>query len=80
MCSGFNEAAGNTPRKTAVVRLHDTGSGQHASMRPRGIPRGKPAVLRWIGVALDASMRPRGIPRGKRDEGITTAVEHDGLQ
>ena len=110
----FNEAAGNTPRKTLeespMPRLR-----QAASMRPRGIPRGKRKGGRWkiapnirfneaagntprktrprlptrstptrcfneaagntprktsnnawrSAVRLSASMRPRGIPRGK---------------
>ena len=38
--SRFNEAAGNTPRKTNTGRLV-VQYVQPASMRPRGIPRGK---------------------------------------
>ena len=37
----FNEAAGNTPRKTSP-NSNENGSTFSASMRPRGIPRGKP--------------------------------------
>ena len=43
--SCFNEAAGNTPRKTpgraAILAVLESGGRSSASMRPRGIPRGK---------------------------------------
>ena len=62
--SRFNEAAGNTPRKTAR-RLVFVPQHRLASMRPRGIPRGKQPLPRSLARASVASMRPRGIPRGK---------------
>ena len=48
-------------------RIANRDSCGRASMRPRGIPLGKPVLLdqRRDGVVA-ASMRPRGIPRGKR--------------
>ena len=63
----FNEAAGNTPRKTRrwsgrFSRCRPS----RASMRPRGIPRGKRSGCpRSQHGPPGASMRPRGIPRGK---------------
>ena len=60
----FNEAAGNTPRKTRGT-VHHAIHHSSASMRPRGIPRGKLMDRRWDRRLQLASMRPRGIPRGK---------------
>ena len=62
----FNEAAGNTPRKT-VELVVVVGVQLDASMRPRGIPRGKLRGEGVVGGGGGASMRPRGIPRGKHD-------------
>ena len=70
----FNEAAGNTPRKTRRASAcrrgeYPAGNAGRASMRPRGIPRGKlpgRASASTGAGRIAASMRPRGIPRGKR--------------
>ena len=64
---GFNEAAGRTPRMPARAHGRPPGRGAHASMRPRGVPRGcRRGERRRNAGRHRASMRPRGVPRGCR--------------
>ena len=68
---GFNEAAGNTPRKTARRSTRALEPAPLASMRPRGIPRGKPPALgadqgRRVGFNEAAGNTPRKTSYGGR--------------
>ena len=54
---------------------------EYASMRPRGIPRGKLRKLeRGVKRAQAASMRPRGIPRGKHAAWHKALARREELQ
>ena len=67
---GFNEAAGNTPRKTSSARYRQAASRRRFNEAAGNTPRKTYEVDAEPGRVMCASMRPRGIPRGKRPSAI----------
>ena len=62
----FNEAAGNTPRKTRQAARGRYGRWHCFNEAAGNTPRKTQPRPRVCVVLVVASMRPRGIPRGKR--------------
>ena len=63
---GFNEAAGNTPRKTPPCSSAATTGCSRFNEAAGNTPRKTSGVVPFVDRVTIASMRPRGIPRGKR--------------